>query len=194
MIIIGLGNPGTQYTRTPHNAGHLICDELAARHRCGDWTYEKPMRAYRARCGTWLVIKPWSYMNHAGDALRPLVHDHGVREVARELVVIQDDIDQPLGAIKIVRGRNAGGHNGVTDLINTLQTNQFVRIKIGVAPVDENGVMRKPTGERAVTSYLLAPMGEEKQTALRERARVVDEALVCMDTEGVAKAMSLYNA
>lgn len=193
MYIIGLGNPGDAYANTPHNAGFLLVDEVARRGGCPDFRYDRPMRSYVSDCGGWLLGKPQTYMNRSGDALRPLLNDRSANEVAAELVVIHDDVDQPLGSLKIVERKNAGGHRGVTSLTSTLGTNEFVRIKIGVAPVDENGVMRKPSGEGAVRRYLLSAMSNTRKEALAGVAGPVYEALRCMDTDGVAKAMSLYN-
>lgn len=192
MYIFGLGNPGRAYTGTPHNAGYIILDEIAQRSGC-DWQTDRPMQAHRSRCGDWVLVKPYTYMNRSGESLRPLLNDQGSDVVARDLVVAHDDVDLPLGTLKIVAGRGTGGHRGVASIERALGTRDFTRIKIGVAPVDEEGVMRKPHGNDLVKGYLLSPMGTGARDAVAGLAPTVEEILRCIERDGVPKAMSLYN-
>jgi len=205
MLVIGLGNPPEQYARTPHNAGARVLDALATYAGCSGWSYDNVVRSETMQCNGWQLLKPRTYMNQSGACLRPLLNDRTPEEVSRDLVVIHDDIDMPLGTIKIVRDAGTGGHNGVASIENTLNTRTFVRIKIGVAPVcrdgdgtgktvDEKGTMRKPRGEPAVTRYLLSPMSARACEVIDAAAPRVSEILAMIETDGVAKAMSICNA
>jgi len=148
-LIVGLGNPGIEYQFTPHNLGFLAVDRIA-----NEYGVEVRNRQCRALTGrvvigpeTALLAKPETFMNLSGISVRELVEKHDVRP-EEDLVVIQDELDFPLGTIRLQRRRSSAGHNGIESIISALGTKDFLRIRMGVAPDRkiEDGM-----------SYLLAP-------------------------------------
>ena len=149
-LIVGLGNPGIEYQFTPHNLGFLAIDRIA-----GDLGVEvrnRQCRALTARAviadQPVLLAKPETYMNLSGVSVRELVEEYDAKPES-DLIVIQDELDFPLGTLRIHTRRSSAGHNGIESIIGALDTQDFLRIRIGVAP------------ERKVSDgkeYLLAPM------------------------------------
>ncbi len=134
-LIVGLGNPGDEYQYTPHNLGFLTIDRIA--NGLGIEVRNRQCRALTARAtiaGEPVVLaKPETYMNLSGLSVRELVVEHQV-DVKRDLIVIYDELDLPLGAIRIrQRGRSAG-HNGMESILGALGTDEFLRIRLGIAP------------------------------------------------------------
>ena len=132
-VIAGLGNPGVQYANTPQSIGFEVVDAIA-REMGAEWRMASSFRGELAR-GTFascpvLLVKPMTYMNLSGDCVAPVVRYHNAGP--GDLVVVQDDIDLPVGRMRVRKGGSAGGHNGVNNLIERLGTPDFVRLKIGV--------------------------------------------------------------
>ena len=132
-IIAGLGNPGARYADTPHSVGFEAADAIAAAAGAA-WEEKKAFKCLMARgvlAGVpVIVVKPQTFMNLSGDSVAPVVKYHNASP--EDLVVVQDDIDLPVGRIRIRKGGSSGGHNGVRNVIERLGTPGFVRIKIGV--------------------------------------------------------------
>jgi peptidyl-tRNA hydrolase, PTH1 family len=178
-LIVGLGNPGVEYAFTPHNLGFLAVDRIA--NECGVEIRNRQCRSLTARAvigsETVLLAKPETFMNLSGIAVRELVEKNDVRPEA-DLIVIQDELDFPLGT------RSSAGHNGLESVIGALGTQDFLRIRIGVAP------------ERTISdgmSYLLSPL---RKAELEVVDRVLDaavEAVKVILTEGPAAAMNRFN-
>ncbi len=193
MIILGLGNPLDEHTLTPHNAGRLVVEMLAK----NDGLSFKHDRVYNARIakGTLadrevLYMLPETYMNASGQSLAPLLkNDVSVENI----IVMYDDIDLPMGTIKISYDRGDGGHNGLKSIIATTGTRAFLRIRIGVCPVDAGGVLRKPPTHEKVGSYLLSPMSKREQDIIATVSEKIHLALLLIIKEGKEKAMTEYN-
>lgn len=184
-LIAGLGNPGEQYENTRHNVGFRVIDELADR---GDFPVQR--LKFRALTNTAviggqgvLVMKPVTYMNLSGEA---------VGEAARfyklppdHVLVISDDVDLPLGRLRIRKGGSAGGHNGLKSIIQHLGTDQFPRLKVGVGG--------KPHPDYDMADWVLGKLqGEDKKT-MDEAARRAAQAVECLLSQGMDKAMNQYN-
>jgi PTH1 family peptidyl-tRNA hydrolase len=169
-LIVGLGNPGDEYELTPHNLGFLAIDRIA--DGLGVEVKNRQCKALTARVVLGdvavLLAKPVTYMNLSGVSVRELVAKHDVQPES-DLIVIQDELDFPLGTLRIHRARSSAGHNGIESIIDALGTKDFLRIRLGVAPgyKVEDGAQ-----------YLLAPMG-------KATLKVVDYILV--DAENAAK-------
>jgi peptidyl-tRNA hydrolase, PTH1 family len=130
-LIIGLGNPGAQYEHTRHNLGFHIVDALAATYR---WKWERRGRAMLAS-GTIgpekvILVKPLTYMNNSGEVVGELVHWYKLQP--EDVLVIHDDLDLPIGKVRLRAKGSAGGHNGLDNIIRHLHTNQFPRLRIGI--------------------------------------------------------------
>ena len=152
--IIGLGNPGEQYTDTPHNIGYELVEQLRAHYPYdfGDFAAQnKQMVAKGVVSGAECVlVKPTTYMNKSGEIFG--AYDNVDPE---KVIVIYDDIDLPFGTVKLSRDRGSGGHNGIKSIEQHLKTRTFIRFRVGVCPLDWFGNPRKPQGRGAVERYLV---------------------------------------
>jgi len=135
-FIIGLGNPGIKYIKTRHNLGYLVIDQLAQEIGINNWKNETKFNSLLAQ-GNFndqkiILAKPETFMNDSGSAVQSIANYYKIS--SREIIVIHDEIDLPLGEIKIHESRGAAGHKGVQSIINHLGTNEFNRIRIGIKP------------------------------------------------------------
>ncbi len=184
-LIVGLGNPGIEYQFTPHNVGFLAVDYIA-----NEYGVEVRNRQARALTGRLtigseqvLLAKPETYMNLSGLSVRELIEKN---EIAPEtdLIVIQDELDFTLGTLKLQTRRSSAGHNGIESIIGVLGTNDFLRVRIGVAP------------ERRISdgqSYLLSPFKKSELEIVGEVLVTTLEAVRMVITEGAAAAMNRFN-
>jgi len=195
-IIAGLGNPGSEYENTRHNVGRMVVVAFAEEIGASEWRDDKKLRAQVAQgalpSGEKVrLVLPDNYMNRSGGSLVPLIKS---KKAAARLVVVHDDIDLPLGTIRIVFDRGAGGHRGVESIVRALNTKAFIRIRVGVLPVTPSGKPKKPQGGQRVYDFIL------KQLAKREREAVVvvvaraREATAAVVQSGCDEAMRTYNA
>jgi PTH1 family peptidyl-tRNA hydrolase len=184
-LIVGLGNPGVEYQFTPHNLGFLAIDRIA--NECGVEVRNRQCRALTARVvigsETILLAKPETFMNLSGISVRELVSKHEVR-AEEDLIVIQDELDFPLGTLRIHTRRSSAGHNGIESIINALGTQDFSRIRMGVAPDRkiEDGM-----------SYLLSPFRKAQLKVVDEMLEVAADAVKAILTDGAAAAMNRFN-
>ena len=184
-LIVGLGNPGVEYQFTPHNLGFLTVDRIA-----NEYGVEVRNRQCRALTGrvvigseTVLLAKPETFMNLSGISVRELISKHDAR-AEEDLVVIQDELDFPLGTIRLQRRRSSAGHNGIASIISCLGMNDFLRIRMGVAPDRkiEDGM-----------SYLLSPFRKAELKVVDEMTEAGAEAVKAILTEGESAAMNRFN-
>ena len=184
-LIVGLGNPGPEYELTPHNLGFLVVDRMAEDHNVE--VRNRQCRALTARTtiGQEQVVlaKPETFMNLSGDSVRELVSK---LEIVPEtdLIVIQDELDLAFGILRVHRNRSSAGHNGIESIIDSLETKDFVRIRIGVAPE-----YKVQDGKE----YLLSPMRKAQVKVLD--SVIADAALAAemIVKEGPAVAMQRFN-
>lgn len=183
-LIAGLGNPGYEYYLTPHNLGFMAVDRLA--EQCGVEITRPEGQALMAwaRVGETQVVlaKPQTYMNLSGLAVARLLHKY--RLPVEDLIVLVDEANLPLGALRIRRRGSAGGHNGLKSIIGSLQDDNFVRVRMGVQP-------DRPPDD--LTAYLLSRLRKadlEMVAGMIERAT---EAVSVILQEGLENAMNRYN-
>ena len=129
-------------------------------------------------------------MNNSGKAVAPLIKS---KKDLENLVVVYDDIDLPLGKIKISFNRSAGGHNGLASIIKSVKSEEFLRIRIGISPATPKGVVKKPKGEKAVLNFLLGQFKKPELETLKKLSKKVAEAVEMIYASGKDKAMSLFN-
>jgi PTH1 family peptidyl-tRNA hydrolase len=184
-LIVGLGNPGIEYQFTPHNLGFLAIDRIAG--NLGVDVRNRQCRALTARAviadQPVLLAKPETFMNLSGVSLRELVQEYEAKPES-DLIVIQDELDFPLGTLRIHTRRSSAGHNGIESIIEALGTQDFLRIRIGVAP------------DRKVSdgqSYLLAPLRKAELQVADGVLDTVEEAVKTILKEGPAAAMNRFN-
>ncbi len=173
-LVVGLGNPGEEYENTRHNAGRILVNLI-----------EKKWEGSKVK-----FITPDTFMNNSGKAVAPLVK---AKKDLKDLVVIYDDIDLPLGKIKISFNRSSGGHNGLGSIIKSLKSEEFLRIRVGIAPATPSGKIRKPSGEKDVLKFLLGEFKKPELETIKKLSKKIAEAVETIFTEGKDKAMSLYN-
>jgi peptidyl-tRNA hydrolase, PTH1 family len=184
-LIVGLGNPGIEYQFTPHNIGFLAIDRIA--EQCGvtvDNRHAKALTA-RARIGKEeiLLAKPETFMNLSGMSVRELVEKHEV-DPQKDLIVMYDELDLPLGMIRIRERGSSAGHNGMQSIINALQSQEIARIRLGVAPDDP-----RKGGAR----YILSPFRKSQLVAVDEMLDLAAQAVNLALSEGVKAAMNRFN-
>lgn len=183
-IIVGLGNPGRKYERTRHNAGFMAIDGLARDLRSEVSQEKHHALVGRARIGSeeTVLAKPQTYMNESGKAAAAIVR--AVYAASADLIVIHDELDLPLGSLRVKSGGGHGGHNGLRSIIEHLGSSDFVRVRIGIG---------RPKTDRDAVDYVLSPfLAEEKQTLSDVMARVV-EAVKTIVLEGPTRAMNMFN-
>ena len=173
-IIAGLGNPGKEYENTRHNTGRIMIELV-----------EKKIKNNKIK-----FITPDTFMNNSGKAMAYLVK---TKKDLKDLVVVYDDIDLPMGKMKISFDKSSGGHNGLESVIKKLKSREFVRIRIGIAPTTPSGKIKKPKGEKAVINFILGEFKKPELELLKKLSKKVAEAVEMIFTEGKEKAMSMYN-
>ena len=135
-LIVGLGNPGEKYQKSRHNVGFILLDKFAADNNL-NWRKVERFNSEVADYSNGLLIKPQTFMNNSGDAVSKLVNFYKIS--LNDLIIIHDDVDLPLGAIKKQKGKNSAGHHGVENIIEELGTKDFWRIRVGIGkPEDKN--------------------------------------------------------
>ena len=177
-LIVGLGNPGPEYIFTPHNLGFLAIDRVATDH--GIEVRNRHCRALTARWTagheTVVLAKPETYMNLSGDAVRCLLEEHELK-AETDLIVIYDELDLPLGTIRIRERGSSAGHNGMKSIIGALGTQEFLRIRLGIAP----------------EKRILKPFTKAQLKIVDEVLDQTEEAVKVILTEGRAAAMNRFN-
>ena len=189
--MVGLGNPGIEYQFTPHNAGFLAIDRLAeqggvavANRRC------RALTATTRIAGRDVVLaKPETYMNLSGISVQALVREFDA-DPARDLIVIYDEIALSLGSIRIRERGSAGGHNGVKSISGALGSEEWLRIRIGIAPPSEAA---GESARRGLKDYVLTPFRKAQLTILDEMLDRTAQAVEVVLARGAGPAMNEFN-
>lgn len=194
-IIVGLGNPGEEYTNTRHNTGRIAVDALAKRIDEQDsFKEDKKLKAevVKTKIGknTVILIKPNTFMNKSGDAVRSQIKN---KKQAETLVVVHDDLDLPFGKIKISFNKSAGGHRGVQSIMKAVKTEAFIRMRIGISPTTPSGKMKKPIGEKAVEDLILGKFKPAELDALKKIMKRAAEGLESIVVDGRDVATMMVN-
>ncbi len=193
-VIAGLGNPDEEHVHTRHNTGRMALEYFAKQKKLDDWKDDKKSRSFVARgaFGKTLVVGvlPNTYMNKSGTAIAHYVKS---AKAAEKLIVIYDDLDLPLGRLKISYDRGSGGHNGVESIIRSIKTRAFVRIRVGISPITSSGEVKKPLGEKNVEKFILGEFKSTELAALKAAFKRTMEAIEGLIEDGREKAMSDFN-
>ncbi|HET8587682.1 MAG TPA: aminoacyl-tRNA hydrolase [Candidatus Limnocylindria bacterium] len=181
-VICGLGNPGEKYRLTRHNVGFRVVDLLADRWGVGGGRVRDGAARVEVRrsAGDVLLVKPMKYMNLSGGPLKAAIRQTDV-EVGSDLLVICDDIDLPLGRVRLRRGGSAGGHNGLRDIISSFGTNEFNRLRVGIGRGGET------------IDHVLATFKPGERELAAEAIATAADAVELWLTEGIDAAMNRYN-
>ena len=183
-IIAGLGNPGAEYAKTKHNVGFMLVDALANRLRVDDWREKYDAMVLETRMGAEkvLLVKPLTYMNESGRAIGPLLSWYKLGP--EDLIVAHDDMDLPIGTIRIRKKGSAGGHNGIKSILAHVGDEHFARVRIGIG---------RPLPGWTVIHHVLAPFLPEDVPKIRDAVEFLVPAVECMVTEDVDMAMNRFN-
>ena len=194
-MIVGLGNPGVDYEDTRHNIGFMVIDKLA-REIGRDtlaWTEDTKRMAYVAKVGDVLLVKPVTFMNNSGEAVKKLVEFYNID--TSDIWVIHDDLDLPMGKIRIRERGGTAGHNGVESIMNHLGTDKFLRFRLGIGRGKEN--LKKGTdqnmGHRNVITFVLSRFTQSEAGDLKKIIKYAVEALRMTLVDGVDKTMNRFN-
>jgi peptidyl-tRNA hydrolase, PTH1 family len=183
-IIAGLGNPGPEYATTRHNIGWNVVDAFAAKFRIRIDKHEKSAMTGQGRVagGSVLVAKPLTFMNLSGDAVKLLVNAYA--ESVDDLIVVYDDIDLPLGRLRIRASGSAGTHNGMRSIVGALETERFARLRIGIGGVDSTGRLR---------DYVLGEFTPDEEPTVRRAIERSVDALLLFVRGDLQRAMNEFN-
>lgn len=192
-IILGLGNPGEEYESTRHNVGFMALNMFAKKYGATEWKKDGVRNAFtsKALCEDEKVqlIKPLTFMNKSGFSVKDLA---GSAKKIEKMVVIHDDLDLPIGSMKIVFDRGSGGHRGVESIVKSVKSNAFIRVRIGVCPVTPGGKLKKPDHEKIV-DFIVGEFKPAESLELKKVLKRVVEALTVIVTSGREVAMAEYN-
>lgn len=183
-LIVGLGNPGARYANTRHNVGWKVAERLADRHGL---KFDKTEHHAQTASGTILgkrvlLAKPMTFMNLSGDAVQPLVSFYKIP--FDHLIIVADDIDLPLGTLRLRKAGSSGGQNGLKHILQRLGTQEIARARFGVG---------RPPGRKEAAGHVLAPFkGDEEILALEVADRAV-QAVETWLTDGIDMAMTRFN-
>jgi len=171
-MLVGLGNPGQEYMGSRHNVGrdflHALASDLPGKPK---------------------ILDVNVYMNNSGGPIKRAVPS---QKAAKRLVVVHDDLDLPLGSVKLSFGSGSGGHRGVESIIKALKTPDFVRVRVGVSPTTLGGKLKKPDAKKVV-GFVLGQFKPSERDKLKNVKKTVKEALELILTEGLAPAMTATN-
>ncbi len=182
-VVVGLGNPGPEYKDTRHNIGFMVLEQLAARHRVErqESRYDAIIGEIRINGEKVLLVKPLTYMNLSGRSVQPLVHWHKLN--LADLIVIYDDMDLPVGSLRIRANGGSGGHKGMKSVIERLHTEEFPRARIGIG---------RPAQHHPADWVLGRFSGTEKEL-MQSTVNKAADAVETWITAGLSEAMNAYN-
>ncbi|MBU2539640.1 aminoacyl-tRNA hydrolase [Patescibacteria group bacterium] len=184
IIIAGLGNPGKKYENTRHNIGFKIVDEFKKKSNFSEsWLSQKKAGALIAYNDELILAKPQSFMNLSGDVIHNLSNYYKVK--TPDIIIIHDDMDLPIGKIKISIGKGSAGHKGVESIIKRLRTADFIRIRIGILPT--KGKPKTPE------KFVLQKFSKKEKEILNKAIKNALSAIGLIIKEGVEKTMNEYN-
>lgn len=193
-VIVGLGNPGEEYALMRHNAGRMAAEAYAKSLGEDDWKEHAKAQAtvLSSKIGksAATLVLPDTYMNKSGNAVGKFVKS---AKAAEHMIVLYDDLDLPIGKIKISFDRGSGGHKGIESITRAVKTKKFARIRIGISPATAAGKIRKPLGEKDVEKHILGKFRPAELNELTRVFRRTNEAIECIVQEGVAIAMNRFN-
>ena len=191
-LIVGLGNPGVKYAGNRHNIGFMCVDRFAQENSLTFSRSNSHAKVAESRiAGHDIVLaKPQTFMNNSGVSVGGLVRKFKVK--FENLIVVHDDLDLPLGRIRIRLGGSSGGHNGINSIVQQIGNQEFIRVRIGIGR--PNGQETSKNGEDEVINHVLSDFTPEEITIMQEVIPCVIEALQCLLSSGLTEAMNKFNS
>jgi PTH1 family peptidyl-tRNA hydrolase len=184
LLVVGLGNPGAEYAKTRHNVGAEVVELLAKRHgaklRSGK---ERALADEVTIAGTRVALAiPTTYMNDSGDAVRRLAHRYGVEP--EQIVIVQDELDLPVAALKLKAGGGLAGHNGLRSIKSHLHSDEFLRVRIGV---------NKPESKDRGADHVLNKFAKRERAEIDVTLEQAADAVEAIARDGITVAMNAFN-
>lgn len=193
-IVVGLGNPGPEYEKTRHNVGRMAVAEFCRKNKLGEFVPDKKANALSlsGKIGSqkMVAVLPETFMNKSGSAVSKFVKS---KKSAETLVVVHDELDLPIGRVKISFNKSPGGHRGVESVKKAVGTEAFIRVRIGISPATASGKLKKPSGEKAMSDFILGRFSKKDEEALKKISRNLQEALRALISGGREQAMNVWN-
>jgi PTH1 family peptidyl-tRNA hydrolase len=196
-VIVGLGNPGAEYEKTRHNAGRMVVELLAKMEKNDVFTEFTLRKVAKSYVATGIIdeekvelVLPDVYMNNSGKVIPSFVKSI---KAAQKLLVIRDDLDLPLGVMKMTFGRGSGGHKGVESIMKTLKTKDFAQLKIGISGETPKGKLKKPSTEDKVIKHVIGKFSPKEEPELKKALKKAVEVSRLFVSEGVEKATMVAN-
>ena len=193
MIIVGLGNPGEEYEETRHNTGRVIVTAFAKKIGA-EFEFDKKVNAEVAdgKAGKTKItfVLPETFMNKSGNAVGKFVKS---AKAAKDLIVVHDDLDLPLGRMKMSFNKSSGGHKGVESVIRAVKTQEFWRLRVGISSATASGKIKKPSGDALVNNFIVAEFKPSDAADFKKVIKKAVEALTLATTDGCEKAMMIAN-
>jgi len=195
-LFVGLGNPGEEYVDSRHSLGRMVLLDFAKKEaEIKDWKLDKKLKAQitegKSGKNKFRLLLPENFMNNSGGSVKPLIKN---KNEAHELVVIHDDIDLPLGRIKICYNRGSGGHKGVESIIKALKTNEFIRLRMGVAQTTTSGKLKKPADEDKFVDFIIAKFKPAEQDELKKVIKKAKQVVASLVENGLERTMNEFNS
>ncbi len=173
-LIVGLGNPGTEYENTRHNTGRILVELVTKK------IDDKKVK----------FLTPDTFMNKSGLAVKKLITS---KKAAEKLVVIYDDLDLPLGSLKISFNRGSGGHKGIESIVRSIGTKEFIRIRVGICPTTPSGKLKKISGEDAVIDFILGKFKPAELEIIKKLNKTIVDIISTIVSDGKEVAMNQFN-
>lgn len=201
-VIVGLGNPGVEYENSRHNIGRMFVEYFAKKQGFEAWNEDKkhkalvsedkigPLDSARGKQEKTTLLLPETFMNKSGISIKSLITS---KKKAEQLVVIYDDLDLPLGKLKISFGRGSGGHKGIESIVRSIKTKDFIRVRVGITPTTPSGKLKKPKGDKEVHNFIIGDFKKAELEVLKKVSKKVNDALETIILEGRQKAMNKFN-
>ena len=198
-VIVGLGNPGSEYESTKHNVGFMLADAIAKETNAGNWreSFNALITDVFIDGEKIFLVKPLTYMNLSGEAVRPILDYYKL--TVEDLIVAHDDMDLPVGVIRLRPKGSGGGHHGIESIIQHLGGNEnFARVRIGIGrpPFNEKLIPHSDSPYASmskVNKHVLSPFNEEDASKIKAAIDYLVPATLCIIHEGINNAMNKFN-
>lgn len=194
IVMVGLGNPGKEYEHTRHNAGRAAVELLAKQEKFDDFVFNKKAEGLviEGKIGKEKVtlVLPETFMNKSGKSVMAFVKSV---KAAKQLVVVRDDLDLPIGTTKMTYGRGSGGHKGVESVMRAIKTDQFTQLKIGISAAGKKHEAKKVHGEEKVLNFVIGKLKPAEEAAMKKTYKKCAEALRLFATDGPEAATMFAN-
>jgi PTH1 family peptidyl-tRNA hydrolase len=193
-IIVGLGNPGEEYTGTRHNTVRMAVERFAKDNDFSAWKADVKTKATVAKGAVGknlaALVLPDTFMNKSGSAIVKYVKS---AKAAERMIAVYDDLDLALGTMKVSYDRGSGGHKGLESVIRAVKTKKFARVRIGISPTTAAGKIKKPLGDEEVAEFILARFKQSELPTINAIFKKASEAIGAIITEGHTAAMNKFN-